>query len=192
MQVRGASVLAVAVLSVVPLAGCSSGAVAESPSPAGRSRSAVPVESPPPSQSPSPDPSAAAAAEVLRVYAIFMDARNKSLNDPRKPPDRRLFEVSIPPARNDLYNLVLYYRARHMRIRGATASHVEPPRFETQKTASIRDCVDGSDAVPVSTESGKSLIAPNQPPRLWVHSIAQLQRGRWVIQDWQVQRGHEC
>ncbi len=194
MQLRGASVLALAVLIVVPLAGCSSGAVAESPSPAGQSRSTVPVTSPPPSQSPSPDPSAAAAAEVLRVYAIFMDARNKSLNDPRKPPDKRLASVSTGPARNGVLSLAVYYRSRGIAIKGAPASHpiVVKTSGDPVSRVWIDDCVDSTESPPIFVSTGKSALAPGQQRRVRVRAVANFRSSSWKISTWTPNRDESC
>jgi hypothetical protein len=140
-----------------------------------------------------PDPQAQAKADVLAVYATFMDARNKSLNNPRKPPDRRLFQVSIPPARDELYNLVLYYRAKGMLVSGATRSAPSLSTLEIHgETASFMDCVDGSDAIPTDRKSGESAIAPDQEPRLWVEVRGTHTDGTWFIDKWDVKRNRPC
>lgn len=186
--------VAVALATVLLATGCSA-------SPAGTAASAGSVtdlapasSSPPaPSSTPTVDPQAQAEAAVLAAYATFMDARNKSLNDPRKPPDRRLFQVSVPPARDDLYNLVLYYRRNGMLIRGVATSVPGPHGIELGRDrATFQDCVDGTDAVPIVRASGKSAMAPNQKPRLWVDVGATWIDGEWAIDRWDVKRDSPC
>lgn len=139
------------------------------------------------------DPQAQAKADVLAAYATFMDARNKSLNDPRKPPDRRLFKVSIPPARDELYNLVLYYRAKGLLISGDTKSTPDVSTFKLSgEAATFMDCVDGSDAIPTDRKSGKSVIAPDQKPRLWVEVRGKHTDGSWFIDKWDIKRNRPC
>jgi hypothetical protein len=186
--------LVVPFLAAVLLSGCSAADPADPPaSLTPGSTSSAPTGQPPATTAPpTTDPDAATKTEILRVYRTFMAARNKSLRNPEKPPDRRLFDVSVPPARSQAYNLVLYYRERGVHIGGNTRSRPLPPALSGGKNATIRDCVDGSDAIPVVTKTGKSVIAPGQPPRLWVDVGIERRMEKWVVNEWNVRRGSPC
>jgi hypothetical protein len=173
------------------VAGCSAAGSAETPAPT------VSPESPTPqtmSASPSasePDPQAQAKADVLAVYATFMDARNKSLNNPRKPPDRRLFQVSIPPARDGAYNAVLYYRRQGIKVRGAPVSNPSVGKI-TGEFAKISDCLDSNPSLPVFVNTGESALAPGQGRRIVIDVDAKRVDGAWQISRWVPDRSHKC
>lgn len=145
------------------------------------------------STSPTPDPVEQTKAEVLAVYRTFMDARNKSLNDPTKRPDGRLDRISTGIAKRDLFSLAVFYRARGIAIRGAITSNLAGRDVSVfGETAKIIDCVDGSAATPILVRSGKSVLAPNQSPRLVVDSVAVFDQGEWRISSWTPRRPSSC
>lgn len=183
--------------AAVLMTGCSSAGSADAPgvapTPAGSTSSGTSASPTSTSASPSSseDPQAQARADVLAVYATFMDARNKSLNDPRKPPDRRLFKVSIPPARDQAYDLVVYYRQQGIAVHGGTRSNLGALSF-SGPVARFEDCLDSTDSKPVFVATGKSALAPNQPRRVVIRVEAALEKGAWWVKRWLPDRGNTC
>lgn len=175
------------------LAGCAAdgSAAPAAPTPGTATSTPVPTSATPLPSTSGVDPQAQAKAAVLAAYATFMDARNKSLNDPRKPPDRRLFQVSIPPARDQLYNLVLDYRQQGIAVRGATTSETQPVRLEG-RAAMFDDCLDSHLSMPVFIKTGKSALAPNQVRRVVIRVEAVNDGGVWWVNKWTPERGNTC
>lgn len=187
------AILGAAFAGALLLAGCAADGSASVSPPAQGTATPTPATGPVTPSASSPDGQAQAKAAVLAAYATFMDARNKSLNDPRKPPDRRLFQVSIPPARDEFYNGLLYYRRKGIEVRGAALSNPESPTLSSDLgVARFRDCVDDSDASPVLRRTGESVAAPGQAARVWVEVTAVNPDSGWVIQRWVVKRVSPC
>lgn len=152
------------------------------------------VASPVVSTSPTLDPAAMAKAEVLAVYRTFMDARNRSLNDPTKRPDRRLDQVSTGAAKNAVFSLAVYYRARGLAIHGSPTSTVSTfgPMLEGGRVAVFQDCLDSTSSFPIFAKSGKSALAPNQPRRVLIEVQAVKEGTSWLIRQWTPNRGKAC
>jgi len=188
--VRLARVLAAGLATIGLLCSCSASAVVVP-----RARSApLPTSSsppPPPAQGPSVDPEQVTRAEILRVYAEFLDARRVSLKDPQQPPDRRIYKVSAPPARDELYSHVVRYRRLALRMRGGLISHPGPARLVDERTAVLRDCVDRSNEIPVLHRTGRSRLAPGQADRVPV-DVTLTRLPGWVVTNWNVKRGEPC
>jgi hypothetical protein len=149
---------------------------------------------PPPSVSPTPDPVEQARSEVLAVYRTFMDARNKSLHDPTKRPDRRLDIVSTGAARSGVYSLSIFYRTRELAVHGSPISIPGVVQIQSgrERVAKFRDCLDSTDSFPIFAKTGKSALAPDQPRRVIIEVAAVEQGPKWLISTWLPRKGQLC
>lgn len=184
------------VLASLAVAAVSSGCTSDSPAPGPLSPlgSEPPLsQSAPVASSPAPPASPTVSDEdaIRAAYATFMDARNVSLNDPRKPPDRRLWQVSIPPARDGVYSLVLHYRVRKLRVVGGPASTLSNLKVNGD-SAQFKDCVDSRNVDVVFARTGESALSPGQSRIVPVDVDLVRADVGWQVKHWLPRRGEEC
>lgn len=149
-----------------------------------------------PSPSPTTDPEAATKAQVLAAYTGFWLGLNTSLRDPRRVPDRRLFQYGTGKAVSTGYALVLFYRHRGIAYRGESQITVVVGAVDSQANATAKTvaCVDISNWRPVFVKDGKAASAPDQLRRVTVTGsmVQEPSPRRWKLSDYKVHRDQPC
>ncbi|HEY3547394.1 MAG TPA: hypothetical protein VGK17_15075 [Propionicimonas sp.] len=158
-----------------------------------------PTTTPPTSATPSVGPTTAAAeAAILQAYRGYWDAQVQVLRDPSSYADIAHSDWSEPQrfavdkALANLVSSAQLYAKNGIANVGTpmldpTVSNVVPGQ-----SASIADCVDGTNWQPIYTATGKSAAAPGQAPRLVVNSTVLFYDSRWVVNDSVVDRASTC
>ena len=198
-------VTALAATLALMLAACGGGA--PSPTPAAASSNSpsamatsAPSTSPPTTTEPPTEPTPIidptierAAADILDVYRAWWDARIQFMADPMHEPPELSYNsqddalVGLREAADQyVYNGII-----------TTGTPVISPvvsdvSFEASGSATIRDCVDVTNWLPVYAATGDSALAPNQLMRVVSISTAVIYAGRWVIGDATVYRETSC
>lgn len=201
MRSRRTTSGAAIVLGIVAalLAACSSPAPQPSPASTTVAPTPDPTTAPAPSPTPSVDPTTAAAeAAILEAYRGYWATQVKVLRDPGPYADITHADWSEPQrfaVDKALANLV---STAQLYAQNGIANVGEPvldPRVSDivpDHSASISDCVDGSNWQPVYVATGKSAAAPGQASRLVVNSSVLFYDNRWVVNGSLVDRTTTC
>lgn len=179
--------LALAVL--VPLSACSTPVV--SPTPTGSITSPTSSTTSPP---PTPSPTAEAATAALASYSSYWTAKVASFADPASKPDPKLPTFAIDKALAEAQSTLLVLRRAGIAMHGQPGHTVQATtvKLGDPSTVTIQDCLDSTKWTPVYVVTGKSALAPGQPTRVIVDSLATVYNGRWVIRESITHKDRPC
>ncbi|SDD23333.1 hypothetical protein SAMN05216410_3006 [Sanguibacter gelidistatuariae] len=198
-------VVAFAATLALMLTACGGGAASptptattsSSPSATATTEPATPLPAttePPVEPTPSSDPTIEqATADILEVYRAWWDARIQFMADPMNEPPELSYH-SQDDALVGLREAADLYVYNGIITTGAPVIFpvVSDVSFEASGSATIRDCVDVTNWLPVYVATGDSALAPNQLMRVVSISTAFIYAGRWVIGDTAVYRETSC
>jgi hypothetical protein len=175
---------------VLQLGACSGTSMPAVSSPASTSAVVSSSPSPPPSS----DPTTKARDDVLAVYRAYWAAQVKAQAAPESKAVGDLSRYSVDQALADVRATVLLFRQQGIVMRGEPALSPSLTSIQTADPAkaTITDCVDSSHWTPVYKATGKSALAPNQPPRVVMDSTAMIYNGHWVIRTSVAHRDRTC
>jgi hypothetical protein len=171
------------------MAGCTGGEAAPS------AEQDTPTSS---SQALASDPSesvgTAEADEVLAAYRRLQEVVNRAYANPEGSyPD--LEEYAYGGALADIHQTLFYYRERGIRFTGEPSMSPRVTFIDLDAnppTATIIDCFDDSEWIPVDKETGESVAAPGQNHRYVVTATAQQIRDRWYVVSGAPDRSETC
>jgi len=131
---------------------------------------------------------------VLQAYRGYWDGVVASFADPTQPQSPALAEHSDDAALTDAQSALIQLRSDGIHLVGAPAlaPDVTAVELDGSKTATIVDCVDASDWMPVFTNSGASAAAPDQPTRVTYEVTAFHPENKWLIRRVTVHRDRPC
>ena len=148
---------------------------------------------------PSADPAVAAAvAAILNAYRGYWAAQVKVLRDPGSYADIAHADWSEPQrfavdkALANLVSTAQLYTQNGIANVGEPALDPRVSGIVPDHSASISDCVDGSNWQPLYVATGKSAAAPGQASRLVVNSTVLFYDSRWVVNGSVVDRTTTC
>jgi hypothetical protein len=168
---------------------------APTPSPTASSPSATATATPSSSPTPAGDPAVAQAeAAILEAYQGYWDAKVAAFADPTKDPGPELEQFAVDKAFADVASSVFTFRDSGIHVNGApllspTVSNIV---IGSEGSATITDCVDGTNWQPVYTVSGESAAAPGQAQKLLTTSTAYFYVDHWTIRTSNVDRTSPC
>lgn len=183
-----------ALLAVAALLSACTGEAEPSPSPtrAETSRSSGPT----PSSSPSDvDPAVAEAeTEILDAYRGYWSAKVAAFSDPTRDPGPELERYAVDTAFSEVVSGVFTFRRNGIKVVGepVLAPVVSDVVVGEGGTATIVDCVDGSDWTPIYAATGESAAQPGQASSLTTTSTAYFYVDRWTIRTSVVDHGAPC
>lgn len=191
-QITKGAATATALIVVAALLGaCTDPGPSPSPTPV----VSTPAPTPTPSPTPSVDPTIAQAqAAILEAYKGYWDAKIAAFADPTKDPGPELERFAVDKAFADVVSSVFTFRDSGIAVTGQpvltpTVSDVE---IGTSGSATIVDCVDGTEWQPVYTATGESAAAPGQVQKLLTTSTAYFYVDHWTIRTSNVDREAPC
>ena len=154
---------------------------------------------PTPSPTPSVDPTnAAPEAAILEAYRSYWDVQVKVLRDPSSYADLTHADWSEPQrfavdkALANLVSTAQLYAQNGIANVGEPVLDPHVSDVVPGQSATIADCVDGTNWQPIYTATGKSAAASGQAPRLVVNSTVLFYDNRWVVNGSVVDRGTTC
>jgi len=182
--------LAVALLVVAAVAGCT-----RQPEPSPSTSTTRTTSSPTPSPSPttSLDPGTAEAqAAILTAYQGYWDAKIAAFADPTKDPGPELEMFAVDKAFADVASSVFTFRDNGIKVVGTPQLSPTVSDIVPDASATIVDCVDGTNWQPVYASTGESAAAPGQAHRLVTTSTAYYYVDHWTIRTSVVNREDPC
>ena len=154
---------------------------------------------PTPSLAPTADPATAAAeAAILDAYRGYWAAQVKVLRDPTPYSDladadwSEVQRVAVDKALANLVATAHLYAQNGIANVGDPVLDPEVSSIVPGQSASISDCVDGTNWRPIYVATGKSAAAPGQASRLLVNSTVLFYDNRWVVNGSVVDRNTSC
>lgn len=144
---------------------------------------------------PSVDPEVAEAeAAILEAYRGYWDGLVTSYADPAQPQSPALAANSDDTALTDAQTALIQLQSSGIRLVGepVLTPSVTSIDLSSAPTATIVDCVDASNWLPVFTSSGESAAAPDQATRLTYEATAFRPEDRWLIRTVTVHRDQPC
>ncbi|NUU15811.1 hypothetical protein HP550_00915 [Cellulomonas humilata] len=114
--------------------------------------------------------------------------------DPTKDPGPELEQFAVDKAFADVASSVFTFRdsAIHVNGRPVLTPTVSNIVVGSEGTATITDCVDGTNWQPVYTSTGESAAAPGQAQKLLTTSTAYFYVDHWTIRTSNVDRSAPC
>lgn len=155
----------------------------------------TPSPTPTASRTPTGDPAVAEAeAAVLEAYRGYWDGLVTSYADPSQPQSPALAANSDDTALTDAQAALIQLQSNGIHIVGepVLTPSVTSIDLGSAPTATIVDCVDASNWLPVFTSSGESAAAPGQSTRLTYEATAFHPEDRWLIRTVTVHRDQPC
>lgn len=150
---------------------------------------------PTPKPAPSVDPEVAEAeAAVIAAYRGYWDGLVTSYADPARPQSPALAANSDDTALTDAQAALIQLQSSDIHLVGepVLTPSVTSIDLSSAPTATIVDCVDASNWLPVFTSSGESAAAPDQATRLTYEATAFRPEDRWLIRTVTVHRDQPC
>jgi hypothetical protein len=188
---RGASAAIVVAATIVAVSACT-GSSTPSPStspppPSPASSSATPT-------TPTPDQTTTATSAVLMAYRGYWATRVSAQAHPEGEAVAELSRYSVDQALAGVRSTVLLFRQQGIVMKGEPVLSPSVTSIDLAGTGAawISDCVDSSNWKPVYKATGKSALAPNQPPRVVMDSTAMIYAGHWVIRTAVAHRDRTC
>lgn len=179
------------VACAVLLAGCTQ------PGPDPTATTTASPASPTPSTSPTPaqDPATASAeAAILDAYRGYWAAKVTAFSDPTVEPGAELERFAVDTAFAEVISGVYTFRRNGIKVLGepTLSPQVSDIVVGEQGTATIVDCVDGTNWTPVYAATGESAAQPGQAPKLTTTSTAYYYVDRWTIRSSVVDHEAPC
>lgn len=179
---------------MVGVVACSTPDATPAPTPTTTQRPTT-TATPTPTPTPSVDPEVAEAeAAILEAYRGYWDGLVTSYADPAQPQSPALAANSDDMALTDAQAALIQLQSSGIRLVGepVLTPSVTSIDLSSAPTATIVDCVDASDWLPVFTSSGESAAAPDQATRLTYEATAFRPEDRWLIRTVTVHRDQPC
>lgn len=175
------------------LAACSHPSPDPSPTTTLSATSPDPAPSPTPSPTPSVDPTVAAAeAAILEAYRGYWDVQIEMFADPSKDQGADLGKYAVDTAFSDVAGTVLYFRQQGIRWTGKPTISPKVSDVVIGQSATITDCVDSTDWLPVRADTGDPAAVAGQAPRVVGKSSAYYYDNHWVIRTSTLDRSTTC
>jgi hypothetical protein len=151
-----------------------------------------------PSRKSTPDPTASerAAAEraVLTAYRRMQDSITAAYANPTRP-HRDLQQYAADKALAEIYETLYFYEKNGIVLRGEPTISPRVTSVDLDgipRVATIVDCFDQRNWVPVDAKTGESVSAPGQNHRYVITSVARELEGRWYIVRSTPDRSRKC
>ena len=133
-------------------------------------------------------------AAIIEAYRGYWDGLVTSFADPAQPQSPALAANSDDTALTDAQAALIQLQSTGIHLVGEpiltpTVTSID---LSSAPTATVVDCVDASNWLPVFTSSGESAAAPDQPTRLTYEATAFHPEDRWLIRTVTVHRDQPC
>lgn len=141
------------------------------------------------------DPALAAAeTAILTAYRGYWDAKVAAFADPTVDPGPELEQFAVDKAFADVASSVFTFRDSGIKVVGQPrlSPEVSDIVVGEQGSATITDCVDGTDWQPIYSATGESAAAPGQAQKLITTSTAYFYIDHWTIRTSVVDRESPC
>lgn len=191
-QITNGTVIATVLIVVAVLLGaCTQPEPTPSPTPSASTAAPTPTVSP----TRSVDPTLAAAeVAILEAYHGYWAAKVAAFADPTKDPGPELERFAVDKAFADVASSVFTFRNSGISVTGqpALSPAVSEVVLGESGSATIVDCVDGTNWQPIYTATGTSAAAPGQEQKLLTTSTAYFYVDHWTIRTSNVDREAPC
>ncbi|KQY44126.1 hypothetical protein ASD18_17540 [Cellulomonas sp. Root137] len=131
---------------------------------------------------------------ILEAYHGYWAAKVAAFADPTKDPGPELERFAVDKAFADVASSVFTFRNSGISVTGqpALSPAVSEVVLGESGSATIVDCVDGTNWQPIYTATGTSAAAPGQEQKLLTTSTAYFYVDHWTIRTSNVDREAPC
>ena len=135
---------------------------------------------------------AAAEAAILEAYQGYWDVQIRMFADPSQDLWPDLEKYAVDTAYSDVAETVVYFRDQGIKWTGEPALDPVVSDIVADQSATITDCVDSTNWLPVRADTGQPASVAAQAPRVVATSSAYFYDNRWTIKTSTLDRDTTC